>query len=225
MKDAFDEMLVYKDLSKNSIVTAFKLPSFMRDWVVKRFQDDDGNMDQEEAEAFIREYIPKKSDWKAIQSRIVTENERVKFLGRVSINIDIRTQDVSFALPDFGLVTAQGVADFFGKESNLALIEKLRSFGVNMEENAGEKAGTAFAGKIFVLTGTLSKYTRNEASELIMQQGGTVSSSVSKNTTYVLAGEAAGSKLTKAQSLGVAILSEDDFEKMLSEAASSGESV
>jgi len=94
-----------------------------------------------------------------------------------------------------------------------------------MEENAGEKAGTAFAGKIFVLTGTLSKYTRNEASELIMQQGGTVSSSVSKNTTYVLAGESAGSKLTKAQSLGVTILSEDDFEKMLSEAASSGESV
>ena len=123
------------------------------------------------------------------------------------------------------MVTAQCVADFFGKESNLALIEKLRSFGVNMEENAGEKAGTAFAGKIFVLTGTLSKYTRNEASELIMQQGGTVSSSVSKNTTYVLAGESAGSKLTKAQSLGVAILSEDDFEKMLSEAASSGESV
>jgi DNA ligase (NAD+) len=127
------------------------------------------------------------------------------------------------ALPDFGMVTAQCVADFFGKESNLALIEKLRSFGVNMEENAGEKAGTAFAGKIFVLTGTLSKYTRNEASELIMQQGGTVSSSVSKNTTYVLAGESAGSKLTKAQSLGVTILSEDDFEKMLSEEASSGE--
>ncbi|MBP5416081.1 MAG: NAD-dependent DNA ligase LigA [Clostridiales bacterium] len=126
------------------------------------------------------------------------------------------------ALPDFGMVTAQCVADFFSKESNLALIEKLRSYGVNMTEDTAEKAGTAFAGKIFVLTGTLSKYTRNQASELILAQGGTVSSSVSKNTSYVLAGEAAGSKLTKAQALGVTVLSEDDFEKMLAD-ASSGE--
>lgn len=103
MKDAFDEMLVYKDLSKNGIVSTFKLPSFMRDWVVKRFQDDDGNMDIEEASDFIKTYIPKKSDWKAIQNRIVTQNERVKFLGRVSVNIDIKSQDVSFALPDFGI--------------------------------------------------------------------------------------------------------------------------
>ena len=127
------------------------------------------------------------------------------------------------ALPDFGMVTAQCVADFFSKDSNLALIEKLRSYGVNMSEEAGDTAGTAFAGKIFVLTGTLSKYTRNEASELILAQGGTVSSSVSKNTSFVLAGEAAGSKLTKAQSLGVTVISEDDFERMLSEAASSGD--
>ncbi|MEE3351468.1 MAG: NAD-dependent DNA ligase LigA [Saccharofermentanaceae bacterium] len=126
------------------------------------------------------------------------------------------------ALPDFGMITAQCVADFFSKESNLALIEKLRSYGVNMTEEAGEKSGTAFAGKIFVLTGTLSKYTRNEASELILAQGGTVSSSVSKNTSYVLAGESAGSKLTKAQSLGVTVISEVDFEKMLAD-ASAGE--
>ena len=129
------------------------------------------------------------------------------------------------ALPDFGMVTAQCVFDFFSKESNIALIEKLRSLGVNMEETSDGKAGTAFAGKIFVLTGTLSKYTRSEASELIMAQGGTCSSSVSKNTSYVLAGESAGSKLTKAQNLGVTILSEDDFEKMLREASSSEESV
>lgn len=126
------------------------------------------------------------------------------------------------ALPDFGMITAQCVADFFSKESNLALIEKLRSYGVNMTEETGEKSGTAFTGKIFVLTGTLSKYTRNEASELILAQGGTVSSSVSKNTSYVLAGESAGSKLTKAQSLGVTVISEDDFEKMLAD-ASAGE--
>ncbi|MBP5492633.1 MAG: NAD-dependent DNA ligase LigA [Clostridiales bacterium] len=122
------------------------------------------------------------------------------------------------ALPDFGMVTAQCVEDFFKKDSNRALIEKLAGLGVNMEEAATEKAGTAFAGKIFVLTGTLSRYSRNEASEIIMSLGGTCSSSVSKNTTYVLAGEAAGSKLTKAQNLGITILSEEEFEAMVAEA-------
>lgn len=101
--DAFDEMVLYKDLSKGSIISSFKLPSFMRDWVMKRFQDDEGNLDIDEASEFVRSYIPKKGEWKAIQNRIVTQNERVKFLGRVSVNIDIKTQDVSFALPDFGL--------------------------------------------------------------------------------------------------------------------------
>lgn len=101
--DAFDEMVLYKDLSKGSIISSFKLPSFMRDWVMKRFQDDEGNLDIDEASEFIRNYIPKKSEWKAIQNRIVTKNECVKFLGRVSVNIDIKTQEVSFSLPDFGL--------------------------------------------------------------------------------------------------------------------------
>lgn len=101
--DAFDEMVLYKDLSKGNIVASFKLPSFMRDWVMKRFQDDEGNLDFDEASEFIHAYIPKKTEWKAIQNRIVTLNEQVKFLGRVSVNIDIKTQEVSFALPDFGL--------------------------------------------------------------------------------------------------------------------------
>ena len=101
--DAFDEMVLYKDLSKGSFVSSFKLPSFMRDWVMKRFQDDEGHMDEEEARDFISTYIPKQGEWKTIKNRIVTQNERVKFLGRVSINIDIKTQEVSFALPDFGL--------------------------------------------------------------------------------------------------------------------------
>ena len=126
------------------------------------------------------------------------------------------------ALPDFGMITAQCIEDFFRKESNLALIEKLRSCGVNMEENQDGQGGNAWAGKVFVLTGTLSHYTRSEASELILAQGGTVSSSVSKNTSYVLAGEAAGSKLTKAQNLGVRILSEEEFETMLREAQDHG---
>ncbi|MBO4474776.1 MAG: NAD-dependent DNA ligase LigA [Clostridiales bacterium] len=129
------------------------------------------------------------------------------------------------ALPDFGMITAQCIEDFFRKDSNRALIEKLRSYGVNMEENAAGNTGNAWAGKVFVLTGTLSRYTRSEASELIMAQGGTVSSSVSKNTSYVLAGEAAGSKLAKAQNLGVTILTEEEFEAMLAEASSGSEDV
>ena len=103
LKDAFDEMVLYKDLVKGNIVTAFKLPSFMRDWVMKRFQDDDGQLDMEEAGDFIRTFIPKKNEWKSIQNRIVTLGEQVRFLGRLSVNIDIKSQEVSFALPDFGI--------------------------------------------------------------------------------------------------------------------------
>lgn len=103
MKDAFDEMVLYKDLLNGSIISAFKLPSFMRDWVLKRFQDDEGEMDLDEVTEFVNEFIPKKGAWKSIQNRIVTQGEQVRFLGRISINIDIRTQDISFALPDFGL--------------------------------------------------------------------------------------------------------------------------
>lgn len=101
--DAFDEMVLYKDLSKGNIISSFKLPSFMRDWVMKMFQDEEGNLDINEASEYIRTYIPKRGEWKSIQNRIVTQNEMVKFLGRVSINIDIKSQEVSFALPDFGL--------------------------------------------------------------------------------------------------------------------------
>jgi hypothetical protein len=75
-----------------------------------------------------------------------------------------------------------------------------------------EKKDTRFAGKTFVLTGALSRYTRDEAADIILKHGGAVSSSVSKKTAYVLAGEDAGSKLTKAQSLGVPVLTEEDFE-------------
>ena len=103
LRDAFDEMVLFKDLSKGNIITSFKLPSFMRDWVMKRFQDDDGKMDTDEAGEFVQSFIPKRGEWKSIQNRIVTLGERVKFLGRISVNIDIKSQDISFALPDFGI--------------------------------------------------------------------------------------------------------------------------
>ncbi len=85
---------------------------------------------------------------------------------------------------------------------------------MNMDSRS-EKADDRFAGQTFVLTGALVKYTREEASRLIQKHGGAVSSSVSKKTSWVLAGEDAGSKLRKAQGLGVPVISEEDFERML----------
>ena len=71
LKDNFDEMVVYKDLKKSNFISSFKLPSFMRDWVLKRFQDEDGIIDVDVATEFIRIFIPKKEDWKSIKNRIV----------------------------------------------------------------------------------------------------------------------------------------------------------
>lgn len=104
LKDSFDEMVVYKDLKKSNFIAAFKLPSFMRDWVLKRFQDDDGAIDIDGATEFIRTFIPKKEDWKAIKNRVVSYQEQVKFLAKISIDIDIKTQALTFALPYFGLM-------------------------------------------------------------------------------------------------------------------------
>jgi DNA ligase (NAD+) len=118
---------------------------------------------------------------------------------------------------EIGPKIAQSVAEFFKDEKSSQLIDKLRKAGLKFQiavENISEEK-PEFKNKSFVLTGTLGKYTRTQASDLIEKYGGRVSSSVSKKTDYVLAGEEAGSKLEKAKSLGVIILSEKDFEKML----------
>ncbi len=118
---------------------------------------------------------------------------------------------------DIGEIMARSVVDFFREAQNLAFVEKLRQAGVNFADaDDGQKQNDQrFAGVTFVLTGTLSKYTRAQASEIVEALGGKTSSSVSKKTSYVLAGEEAGSKLDKAVGLGVPVLSEDDFEKMI----------
>jgi ATP-dependent Lon protease len=103
LKDSFDEMVVYKDLKKSNFISSFKLPSFMRDWVLKHFQNDEGEIDIDGATSFIREFIPKKDDWKAIVNRVVNQGDMVQFLAKISVNIDIGTQQISFELPDFGL--------------------------------------------------------------------------------------------------------------------------
>ena len=115
---------------------------------------------------------------------------------------------------DIGPVTAKYIVDWFALDQSRHQIGLLRSAGVSFA-SAEVPTDSRFAGRTFVLTGTLEHYTRDQARTLIESCGGKVSSSVSKKTSYVVAGEAAGSKLTKAQSLGIPILSESELEEML----------
>ncbi len=118
------------------------------------------------------------------------------------------------AIDGFGGIMAQSVADFFALEQSQKEIEALAALGVNMD-SLKEKVDNRFEGMTFVLTGTLPTYSRNEAGEIIEKFGGKTASSVSKKTSFVLAGEDAGSKLVKAQSLGVKIISEEEFNQMI----------
>ncbi len=117
---------------------------------------------------------------------------------------------------DVGPVTAEYISEWFSLESSKALVEKLRENGVNMTQEKREK-GTLFAGLTFVLTGTLPTLSRAEASAIIEANGGKVSGSVSKKTSVVLAGEDAGSKLTKAEALGIEIIDEAEFRRRIGE--------
>ncbi len=118
---------------------------------------------------------------------------------------------------DVGDITAQSIFEFFKQEQTIDLINKLKNVNVNTKLKESENIDNRFEGKTFVLTGTLEKYTRDEASKIIESFGGKTSSSVSKKTDYVLAGEEAGSKLTKAENLGVKIISEQEFKEMIRE--------
>ena len=118
------------------------------------------------------------------------------------------------AVPDIGETTAQNILDYFASPQSQDLIDRLRVAGVNFM-STNQVTDTRFAGKTFVLTGALSLFTREEATEKIESFGGKAASSVSKKTTYVVAGENAGSKLRKAQELGVPVLSEQEFLELL----------
>ncbi|GMU92196.1 MAG: DNA ligase [Candidatus Hydrogenedentota bacterium] len=118
-------------------------------------------------------------------------------------------------IPEIGDVVAASVHDFFHTDENRALIDRLRAQGVKMPEvRAAERGPQPFAGKTFVVTGTLQKYSRDEIHARIKSLGGKAASSVSGNTDYLVAGESAGSKLSKARQLGVAVLTEAEFEKL-----------
>lgn len=116
---------------------------------------------------------------------------------------------------DIGEISANSLYEFFRQEQTLDLIDRLKRAGVNMNVIETEELDNRFESKTFVLTGSLEQFSRKEASDLIEKHGGKVSSSVSKKTDYVLAGEEAGSKLTKAQSLGIEIITEEQFKEML----------
>lgn len=127
------------------------------------------------------------------------------------------TKEEISAIEDFGAVTAECVVSYFSHPQTRMLIEGLKKAGVKTKEEPVEKGG-AFEGKTFVLTGTLPTLKRAQAGALIEQLGGKTSSSVSKLTDYVLAGEEAGSKLTKAQSLNIPIIDEETFLEMIEKA-------
>ena len=118
------------------------------------------------------------------------------------------------AIDGIGAVMAQSVTEFFARSGTADLLARLQAAGVNMEWH-GEKKGTALAGMTLVVTGTLPHLSRQEAEALIVQNGGKASGSVSKKTSYVVAGEAAGSKLTKAQTLGIPILDEAGLYRLI----------
>ena len=116
---------------------------------------------------------------------------------------------------EIGKIIAKSVYDFFRGEQTIDLINKLKEYGVNMVSEKEEGVDDRFAGMTFVLTGTLEKYSREQATEIIEKFGGKTSGTVSKKTSYVLAGESAGSKLVKAQTLGIRIITEQEFEEMV----------
>ena len=129
-------------------------------------------------------------------------------------NIISASKEEILNIEGFGEIMADSVVDFFSLEQTKQMIEELKNFGLNMESQR-EIKDNRFEGMTFVLTGTLSTYGRKEAQEIIESYGGKASSSVSKKTTYVLAGEAAGSKLQKATDLGIKIINEEQFAEMI----------
>ncbi|MBE7074826.1 MAG: NAD-dependent DNA ligase LigA [Clostridiales bacterium] len=142
-----------------------------------------------------------------------TAKDLAKYFGTLN-NLRHANLEELASIRDIGDIVAASVVNFFANEYNSKMIDNLLDCGIQVEES--EKVlGGCLEGKTFVLTGTLPTYSRDEATVLIEKNGGQVSSSVSKKTSYVLAGESAGSKLIKAQNLGVVIISEEEFLQLI----------
>ena len=140
-----------------------------------------------------------------------------KILAKTYENMDKLSEatiDDLSSVEEIGPIVANSIKEFFEQVQTKDLLIRLKKVGVNMQRIKEDDEDDRFAGKTFVLTGSLEKYSREEASNIIEKFGGKTSSSVSKKTSYLLAGEDAGSKLVKAQNLGIQIISEEDFENM-----------
>lgn len=113
LRECFDKMVVYKDLKKSSFFSSLGLPSFLRDWVLRKFEDDEGNYDIDKIAGFINTYLPRKDEWISIKNRIVYENEHVKILTKVHIDIEIKTGEVLFSLPNFGITSKETMIESY----------------------------------------------------------------------------------------------------------------
>jgi DNA ligase (NAD+) len=142
-----------------------------------------------------------------------TANLLANHFGRMDALVQATQEDLE-SVPTIGPKIALSVFEYFQDEQNLALVEKFRQAGVRLTGESAAREGP-LQGLSFVVTGSLERWSRNEIETLIKRQGGSVGSSVTKKTNYLVAGENAGSKLTKAQELGTAILSEDTFGELL----------
>ena len=111
LRECFDEMVVYKDLKKSAFISSLGLPSFLRDWVLKKFENDDGEYDVDEVTEFIQTYLPRKDEWFGIKSRVIYDLERVKILTKISFDIDSKSGDISFSLPNFGLPNKETIIE------------------------------------------------------------------------------------------------------------------
>jgi DNA ligase, NAD-dependent len=135
--------------------------------------------------------------------------------GTMDAIMDAKYEDL-VELQDIGDITAKSITDFFSRIEIRNIVKELKEAGVNMTSKASEKKQSSkFEGKTFVITGTLPSMGRTEMADLITSNGGKVSGSVSKKTSYLVAGESAGSKLTKANELGITVISEEDVKNML----------
>lgn len=113
LRDCFDEMVVYKDLRKSNFFAALGLPSFLRDWLLKKFADEEGDLDVDALNDFIHTYLPDKEEWVRIKDRIINDNERIQILTKISVDISIKTGEITFSLPDFGLTNKETIIDGF----------------------------------------------------------------------------------------------------------------
>ena len=148
------------------------------------------------------------------QIGIATAESLVKYYADIEDYFTLSVEDFC-KIEDIGEITAKSIVDFFSRETTREIVNNLKAFGVKTTAEKAEVLDQRFAGLTFVLTGTLPTMSRSEAEVLVKKYGGKASSSVSKKTSFVLAGEEAGSKLTKAQSLGITIIDEEEFLRMI----------